>query len=436
MSQPTFQQATEFRRNKQYKAALSIYRPFWEQDPNQFNEWDGWSYAYSLKETKQFKDALEVCRKLYPRFKTSEFISNLYAQCIYYTQINVVKQPPIATQKKAVKGMLRLSPPHREYSLSGVAIFKLCKNLMKEKPVQWLEIESWLNLMDPDLLSKETFTTRLPNGKTMEHASQQEEWYSLMIRVKAGLMQPKQLIELLDEAEKKNIKWHYQNDIWMKRKRAFAYHQLGQSEKAEHLLRQILQKKKEWFLYADLAEVILDSKEKLKIFSRAAIEKGKLHMKINLFKKISELLQNEETEKEYYKQHLLLRARIHLENGWNFPPDLEEQLDKEKIDLGNVNNATEVYNQLFSYWEKLAGVEENRQQGKIHYLHNNGKSGMITGDDQKEYFFGMRQIKGDKSKIEPGAKVEFEMIIGFDKKRNRPSNMAENIKIVAGNSPS
>src|SRR5690554_466351 len=324
MSRPSFQEATEFRRKKQYKAALAIYQPLWEEDPKQFNEWDGWSYAYSLKERQLFNEALEVCRQLYPRFKQSEFIANLYAQCIYYTQFRTQKVPPISVQKKAVNGMIKLSPPHREYSLSGVAIFKLCKNLMNEKPVAWQEIESWLNQMDPDLLSRETFRSKLPNGKTIEYASQQEEWYSMMIRVKAGLQQPEELIELLDEAERKNIKWHYQNDVWMNRKRAFAYHQLGQSEKAEQLLRQVLQKKKEWFLYADLGEVISDPNEKLKIFSRAAVARGKLFMKINLFNKLCDLLANEEDEKDVYRQHLLIQARIRLENGWNMPPELEK----------------------------------------------------------------------------------------------------------------
>lgn len=426
----SLQQATEFRRKKQYKAALSIYQPLWEENSLQFNEWDGWSYAYSLKEMELYGEALEVCRKLYPRFKHSEFICNLYAQCIYYTQIGVSQPPSLSTQRKAVKGMIRLSPPHREYSLSGVAIFKLCKNLMNEKPVQWQEIESWLNLMDPDLLSNETFRSRLPNGKTIEYASQQEEWYSMMIRVKAGLEEPKQLIELLDEAERKNIKWHYQNDIWMKRKRAFAYHQLGQSEKAEKLLGQVLQRKKEWFLYADLGEVLVDRKEKLKMFSKAAIKRGKLSMKINLFKRISDLLQEEESEKENYKKHLLLRARIRLENGWNIPNDLEKQLVKEEVDIGSVNNATEVYNQLYPYWEKLVEAGEDRQQGKVHYLHNNGKSGMITGANQNEYFFGMREIEGDKNKVEPGVKVSFKVTPGFDRKKNRASEMATNIKFI------
>lgn len=430
MTHLSLRDATEFRRKKQYKAALSIYQPLWEEDPKQFNEWDGWSYAYCLKERQLFHEALEVCRQLYPRFKNSEFIANLYAQCIYYTQIGVAHPPPLSTQRKAVRGMVCLSPPHREYSLSGVAIFKLCKNLMDEKPVPWQEIELWLHQMDPDLLSRESFRSKLPNGKTIEYASQQEEWYSMMIRVKAGMQQPKELIELLDEAERKNIRWHYQNDVWMDRKRAFAYHQLGQSEKAERLLRQVLQRKKDWFLYADLGEVISDRNEKLKIFSRAAVESGKLFMKINLFKKIGELLADDYEEKEVYKQHLLLQARIRLENGWNMPTDLEKQLEKEQIDLGSVNRANEVYDQLYPFWQKQAGTGKNRQQGEVHYLHKNGKSGMIIGSDKIEYFFGMQQIKGDSNKIQPGVKVEFEITTGFDKKKNRPSNMAINIEVL------
>lgn len=422
------QQASEFRRKKQYKAAISIYQPLWEENPMQFNEWAGWGYAFSLKGMGLFNEALEVCRKLYPRFKHSEFISNLYAQCIYYTQIKVKQVRPLSVQRKAVKGMIRLSPPHREYSLSGVAIFKLCKNLMVAKPVPWQEIESWLNQMDPDLLSQDTFRSKMPNGKTIEYASQQEEWYSAMIRVKAGLEQPGPLIELLDEAKKKNISWHYQNDIWMKRKRAFAYQQLGQSEKAEKILREILRQKKDWFLFSDLGDILSDKGEKFKAYCQAALERGKLEMKINLFKNISELLA--QTEKEPYRQHLLLRARIRMENGWPLSPAFEKKLEEEKVDLGSVNSAAEVVKKLSPFWRKHSGQEERMRKGEIDFLHKNGKSGMIKGDDGQAYFFGMSQINTRKIKAEPGLKVKFEVADGFDKKKNKPSKMAVNIKAI------
>lgn len=425
MSHSSLQQATDYRKNKQFKAALTIYQPLWQENPEQFGEWDGWSYAYSLKELGLFNEALEVCRKLYPRFKHSEFISGLYAQCIYYTQIKTETPKPIETQRKAVQGMIRLSPPHREYSLSGVAIFRLCKNLMELNPVPWQEIESWLNYMDPDLLSIDSFQGTLLNGKTISYASQQEEWYSMMIRVKAGQKQPEELIKFLDEAKRKNIRWHYQNDVWMERKRALAYAQLDRPDEAEGLLQQILIKKKDWFIYADLGDVVTDPEKKLQWYSQAALTRGKLAMKINLFKKLSDVLAQNPEHKESYQQHLLLIARIRMENGWDIPADIDKLLTENNIDLGSVNGAEEAYKKLYSFWETHSGREKKeRQEGEISHIMPHGRAGFIKAGKNNYYF----QIGKHQDHFKERQRVSFELIDSFDRSKNKASKIAIKVK--------
>lgn len=431
MSTTPLHEATQFRRNKQFKAALTIYGPLWEKDPGQFGEWDGWSYAFCLKEMSLFQEALEVCRKIYPRFKNSEFITGLYAQCIYYTQFNKNSLPPLTVQRKAVSAMVNLSPPHKEYSFTVIAIFQYCRRLMEEAPVPWKEIEEWLLRMDPDLLRRDSLKYQLPDGKYVEYASQQEEWYSIMVRAKAGLHQPRELLELVEEAQKRNIHWHYQNDIWMMRKKAFAYSELGQPEKAKQILNDVLIKKKDWFLYSDLGDVTVDTNKKLVAWCRAALERGKLEMKIKLFEKISRLIEQDADLKEIYKQHLLLVARIRLENGWNFSPDLESLLNTHQIDLSIVNSAIEVYNGLKPFWEKKTGVSKNKKSGKVKFIHKNGKSGMIEAADGKSYFFPLSEVASPQKLIVPGARVQFEFADGFDKKKNKPSLMAIRISLLS-----
>ncbi len=430
MSNIQLQEASQYRRNKQYKTALQIYREEWDKDPQQFNEWDGWSYAYSLKQMKLFQEALEVCRQLYSRYKHSQFINNLYAQCIFYTQIKVKDTPNLSVQKKAVRAMVNLSPPHQEYSLSGVAIFHLCKNLMKTPPVPWQEIESWIDIMDPDLLSQTPFSYKDRRGKMVEYASQQEEWYSIKIRIKGGLEQPKELLRVLEEAQKKGFQWHYQNDVWMERKRAFAYKQLGDEEKAEKILRKVLRKKRDWFLYADLGDVLKEKEEKLATYCQAALLEGKPKMKVNLYDRIAKLIQDDTEKVEGYKQHLLLIARIRMENGWDLSTELEAALDKNEVNLGQVNHFMDVHKKLLPFWEKYSGREERKESGQIKYLHKNGKSGMILGKNGKDYFFGMKAVTKGKKEVQPGCKVEFEITDGFDKKKNTASKMAINVKLL------
>lgn len=425
-----FQEASQHRRNKQFKEALIIYGGLWEHDPSQFNEWDGWSYAFCLKEMSFYQEALEVCRKMYPRFKNSEFISSLYAQCIYYTQINTQPLPPIQVQRKAVSAMLQLSPPHKEYSFTAIAIFKFCKRLMEEKPVNWSEIEEWMTNMDPDLLKRESLKYQLPNGKYVEFASQQEEWYSMMIRAKAGLSQPQALLDLIEEVQRRNMRWHYQNDIWIMRKKAFAYTELGMTDKAVRILRDILKKKRDWFLYSDLGDIMDEEEKKMEAWCTAAITSGKLEMKIRLFEKISRLIEHKPQLLEIYNQHLLLIARIRLENGWPFSPDFERQLSLHQIDLSRVNSAHEAYNALKSFWEKHAMANSEKIEGKVKLIHNNGKSGIIESAKGKRYFFSFSEGTVSKESMRPGTKVSFIPAEGFDKKKNKPSLMATRIILL------
>lgn len=429
MSDTLFKQAFDLRRDKDYRGAVKIYRSLWDENPSDFDEWRGWSYAFCLKELKLYDEALDICRYIYPKNKQSKYIQNLYAQCIYYTQIKASSIPPLDVIRKAVKAMVSLSPPHQEYSLSAKAVFFLCKQLMKQPNIPWTEIESWLNLMDPDLLSKSVFQSKSSGGKMVEFASEQEEWYSIMIRVKGGLNQPEEMLKLLGETNKRNIRWHYQNDIWFKRKEAFAHRQLGNLKEAERLLHEILRKKQDWFIYSDLGDVLEPKPEKLEAYSKAALAGGELKMKIDLFKRMADLIKGDKGYIETYQDLLLLMARIRLENGWSLPEELEQQLEQEQIDLGSVNSAKEAFDKVLNFCKNTIGHEE-KFIGKVKLIHGNGLSGIIRGDNGKEYFFSMKTFSQKGINVVIGMPVQFGLIDSFDKKRQVATKMATDIRLL------
>lgn len=422
-------EAGNLRQMRKFKSAIQIYQPLWQENQHQFNAWDGWSYAYCLKELKLYTACLDICRQLYPRFRQSAFIGNLYAQSIYYTQIIIVPPLSLAMQEKAIRAMIELSPPHQAYSLTSIAIFKFCKHLMQGITPDWRKMEEILMSMDPDLLSRESFKSKLQSGKEIEYASQQEEWYSMMIRIKAGTNQPAELIRLLDEAQAKQIRWHYQNDIWMKRKRAFALKELGKISEAEKLLREILKIKKDWFLYGDLADILTDEEDKLQTFIQAALLPGTLHLKVKLFDKLCKLLKDKTNYKEIYQQLLLLIARIRLENGWDISMELEQEIVNEGLDLTTTPRSIEIFASIQTLLQKLFKEETPVLKGQIKLIHANGKSGILLGANGQQYFFPITRYYS-KKKLHPGQSVSFVLVDGFDKKRNKPSKMAVDIRFL------
>jgi len=430
MSKELLAQAFAMRKQKDYAKALAIYQPLWDEDPGQFNEWAGWSYAYCLKETRQYLPALDACRQLYARYPNAAMLRQLYAGCIYYTQFDGNNLAGIPVLKKAVQAMYNLSPPQQDYSLTPRAIFKLAKQLMAVIPIDWQDIESWLQKLDPDLLNNQPFAMKMPDGKTREFASPLEEWYSAMIKTKAGLNQPQELLTLLEAARKRGLKWHYNNNIWFARKEAFALVQLGQKEKAEQILRTIVTQKKDWFLLNDLAELVTDTAEALQLMSTAALSFGPLELKVKLFHNLYIRIKDNAALEDAVKKHLLLIARIRLEQGWPFTPALEAALKNNAVDLNVVNSAQAAYSQLKSFWQKIANEGKTIHQGIVDTILPGNQSGFVKSTDGNRYYFNMRSVNLANKNMLPGAPISFELENGFDKKKNHATKNAVRLILI------
>jgi tetratricopeptide (TPR) repeat protein len=416
------------RKNLEYDKAISIYKPIWNESPELFNEWSGWSYAMCLKEKKQFDQSLEICRSIYLRFPGFQMIQQLYANCIYHTQFGIKQLPPLSVLKKATDAMIKLYPPQLQYSLTSKAIFKYVKALFEQNTFNAEEAENYLNKIDPSLLDRETYQFQNANGKTVEVASPLEEWYSLMVKTKAAKNNPTELLQLLDLVKKLNLKWHYGNQIWFSRKEAFAYAQLGDKTKAESILRKIMFQKKDWFLMVDLADIVEDKKEALKLFCKAALAYGDTPKKIKLFQKLYDLLILEGNANEA-KLHLKLIISIRKKEGWAIYSELENEAKNFEIDIHESNEINSIIKKLVPFWEAQSATNAIRLEGKIEKIFSDNGSGFIKTSTGEKYYFSSKESAKLKRDCKIGALVSFELMDGFDKKRNIATKNACNIRL-------
>ncbi len=422
-------QAFTLRQQKDYVKAIAIYEPLWQQDPGQFNDWAGWSYAYCLKETRQYQQSLDTCRQTYKRFPQSTIIAQLYASCIYYTQFTGKDMPQVAIAKKAVQAMYDLCPPHQKFSLTSKAIFKLAKLLMSQPSADWQEIENWLQKLDPDLLDDQPFSMKGANGKMIEYASPVEEWFSAMIKVKAGLNQPEALLTLVEAARNRQLKWHYNNLTWFSRKEAFAYLQLGQKEKAEKMLRKIISQKKEWFLLQDLAEIIDDPKEALALLAAAALAFGDADKKIKLYYSIFNKLTPRPEMQDAAKKHLFLVAAIRHQHNWPIPAVMQIELTAFNAPELETLHYGDIIKQLTPFWNSLANADKIFHEGIIEKMLEGNQSGFVKATDGKRYYFSMREVRKTSKQVTAGIPVVFELEDGFDKKKHQSTKNAVRLTI-------
>lgn len=415
-------EATRLRQEKNFKKALSIYDSLWQENSDQFNEWDGWSYAFCLFKIGAFDRSLSVCRELYPKHKNFKLLRSLYARVIYYSQFKNETIPSLSILSKALKAIFKLTSPYEPYSLGPKAVFEFAKIAMGQFNIPWEEIEFWLNQMDPSLLDGEALTYENKKGRSVSLASNQEQWYATMIRVKGGQKKPEELLKVLEEARKRNLRWHYNNDIWFARKEAFAYAQLGKSEKAIKILRQILIQKRDWFLIYDLAQLIKDKKEKRKLLCRAALSAGNPVMKMRLYESLFQ--EFKDTDRLDAEKHLCLVANLRLEKGWDIPENIMKEIQKRNLDCSK-QETSQTIKELRYFWEKF-DVKE-RLKGKIAVVFPNNAAGFIQSKDSS-FFFRVLDVQ-QNNKPEVGQAVSFEVIDSLDKKKKKPSKRAVKIYI-------
>lgn len=432
-------QAFQLRKDKKPAEAIGIYHAMWPQHATAFGEWDGWSYGQCLKELKRYPEALDICRQLYPRFKTAEMILQLYAWCIYYTQLAGDKQPADkAAFIKILNAITQLSAPGKAFSPAVKSIFKLVKFLTEGNQNDWHQVGEWLQKLDKEKLSKDTYSIDVPGKKRMELASELEEWYSWQSKYLLQTRQWEKTVDICNEALAVLNKWHYSNDIWFARRKAAALTQLGHKALALETLQPLIKRKREWFMLADLAELTDDKSKALKLYAEAALACGDMPKKIRVYFSMA-ILFNLIGDKDLAKAHAMLVHALRIENGWPVPAELNKML----LELGELPkplpNSFSMLRQLKPKWQNMMDITFEGEQkiqpvrlvGKIDCLLTNGQAGFIKGDlvFGKIYFL-FRNYKGAAVEIIPGMKVSYEVVKDFDKKKNRDSEMAVRIKKI------
>ena len=134
------EQANSLRKNKKYVEALTFYRQLWENHNHECNEWDRWGYAFCLRKVKKSKEALVICRSVYktnPEFPQN---NNLYAWCIYDTEIKLDEIKNESKFLKAANAILKLTNQEKlsPYAKTVIKVlthfnnpFRKCANLSK-----------------------------------------------------------------------------------------------------------------------------------------------------------------------------------------------------------------------------------------------------------------------------------------------------------------
>ena len=394
--------------DKKYADALPLYRSLWEGYREQCNEWDGWRYAFCLKQLKDYQAALDVCRQAYPLNRDFEPIKGLYAWCIYYTEITqeVIKDEDRFL--RAAEAITNLAKPDDQYSAYIITVFKVLNHLVKKMPYPTDKILVWTAKLNPQILDDKVFNSTDKDGKEREFASKKEQYYMLRSRALLEKGEFEECIRICEEGLRIFDKLHYDNNIWFRWRIGLCYEGLGEFEKSLNLHLELLKTKKEWFIQKEIAEQYyrLENYEKsLKYALDSALNSGDTNKKINTYIVLSKALNKLGKREE---------AILH-DNFINLLKNREDNKDMEK--------------KLRRIWNMLKYEAKPLYTGKIKSVLPNGKAGFVEADG-KPYYFSMREFRGKREALQVNQSVTFYLEEGYDVKKGRRTMNAVRLELV------
>jgi tetratricopeptide (TPR) repeat protein len=420
--------ATNHRKSKQFKDAIAIYEQLWAENHDDCNDWDGWSYAFCLQNTQQYEKGIEIAKdtiEKYPQFSNTK---NVYCWCLYYVKI----KPQVNNEDDFIKSANEIVAHcvQEKYSPFAITVFKVANHINSKPAYNAEKIFEWISKLNPELLDDTAGNiTEKDTGKERELASDKEKYYSLIINALFEKGEFEKCLQTCDLALSSFSKFHYDNDIWFKRKKAQCFLNTNELEKSLAIYEEILKRKSDWFIKHEIAELYLkmtNLDKSMKFACDAALSFGDADKKMKLY----ELLANlsiKKGEKDIAKKHIALVYTIRKEHEWNIEK-MSNTITKFEVNITNLKDAKSQERELKKDWENLMFADKEVNVGVIHSLLPNGKAGFIRTTDKNSYYFDLRNFVGRKELAIPEKEVTFFLEDGFDTKKNQPTKIAINVR--------
>ena len=138
----------------------------------------------------------------------------------------------------------------------------------------------------------------------------------------------------------------------------------------------------------------------------------------------------ERGDAEEARQHIQLCLAVRAEKGWRPTDDLTNLASKFGINGAAMDSAA-LLQSLRSLWTRWTEDVSPNMSGVVTRILPSGHGGFIRGDNRTDFYFDTRDLKDRKSKLASGARVMFRTKPGYDRKRQRSTTVACDIRIAS-----
>ncbi len=426
------ERANSLRASKQFADALSVYELLWSEHRAICDETDGWSYSVCLQKLGRHAEALALAEELMPLKPEYSNIRNVYCWSTYFHKVKIERVTNEEEFLAAAQNVVDNSRQQDKNYPYIYTVYKVLDYLDKKFPSDPERLIEWTDKLDPALLDEVPQTITLKDGKEKEFPSDKEKFYAYRTKalLEAGMFD--ECIALADEGLATIQVFHFDNDNWMRRRKAICKEKQGDIPGAMLIMMNVLRRKADWTARLDLARLqwrVGERRNAMLNCVEGALEHGDFEKKSNLFKFMAEMLEADYRSDDA-KKHIAYAYTMRKEAGLRVDDELLRLVEKYGIDVNALYEGRRQAGAIRRIWEDIKYEDQEQYTGSIRSILPNGKAGFVEAEPRKSYFFTRKDFKGKDDQFLPGTQVTFYLVDGFDTKKGIATRNAVNLRIV------
>jgi tetratricopeptide (TPR) repeat protein len=428
------QKANELRKAKEFKEALPIYRSLWEETGDRF---DGSGLLHCLRRLELFDEAIALADVLITKYPDFDWCRNE----VVWTYIQGMlgkssEQESLEKIKETANKIMSLNP---EGLALRTVVFRVLKSA--KSTGHWDTVNEWVGKISPDTLDINPSETDFNKGGWSDQAL----WYNYQLR---GLLERREVDA--EEIKKAIATANELSERFPKQRRFFlrlaalGNHILGNLGESEIVYQNLcVGPKPDWWLLHEYGKVVRDqgrNEDALKLLCRAAINHSKLPSMVTLFIDIG-MSYKDMDDNQTARAHLVLSRCIREKQGWTLPKAMIDDIsslnqsiddDKEPKSLEEALHICRAkWNELVSKDIYLNVSSRSKRTakvgliGKVSLGYSDRPFCFISTQDGQSFFCYKSDLPPN---IVDGDEVTFDALPSFDKKKNKESWKASNVK--------
>ncbi len=362
--------------SSKYEESLDLYEQLFNENPDDFNIGDLISYCWAIYQcqVKNFTDENEL-------FEATELITELIPQA----DLNYSNTCP--------------------YTFSVMKVLDL---LYGKK--EYYNMSYWLDKLNPVLLDE----TR-NNYKGRLYRSKKEKYYDYSSKSELECAEWNSCIEICNEALDSLNEFTNNSDTWYRWRIAKSLKELNKNAEALEYLNDVLEVKKDWFVFKEFAEnyhILNENEKALNYICEAILTSDPVNIKVNLYCLAYEIL--DELNQEIAFRHVELCYLLKVESGAQIPDELEDlMIDEDELDKN------QLIEEINNYWSDFKFKNREQEYGTVKKYFEDKNFGFIINNKDESIFFHKNEFKGDNVYV--GQLVSFYTEKSFDKSKNEES---------------